>query len=372
MKQIEVSNVEKLFRLKNRQTKTALRGISFSVDKGESVALIGKNGSGKSTLLKILCGVTAPTEGCVRTDGTVAALLELGAGFQPEYTGIENIYLNGAVSGLSKKEIKEKLPKILDFAQIGDYAFQPVRTYSDGMFVRLAFSAAVCTEPDILVIDEALAVGDFMFQSKCFDKITELLRRGTTLLYVTHDADSARRLCRRAIWLDNGKIKLDGEISAVTSAYMEALVCGRGSSTNKNMLNRYGSDIGAVRAVSCPGIWELGKTVTIKMDIDIPNGADLKHTSAAVSVKNREGLDLLVLRSGSFDGCGDTAAVEFSFKSPLCRGKYFLTAALEDTRSTPIGYYDYCEGIAAVDAVDFGGNFGIVSVPSEVRFIEKN
>lgn len=371
MKQIEALNIEKKFYLKNKKVKTALSNISFGIEKGEAVALIGKNGSGKSTLLKILCGVTAPTEGSVRINGTAAALLELGAGFQPEYTGIENIYLNGAINGLSKKEIRAKLPEILDFAQIGDYAYQPVRAYSDGMFIRLAFSAAVCADPDILIVDEALAVGDFMFQSKCYKKINELKCRGTTLIYVTHDVDSARRLCSRAIWLDEGKLRVDGEISAVTSAYMESAVCGSGSNANKGMLNRYGTHIGSVRAVTCPSVWELGKQVTIKLDIDIPKCADLKYTSAAVSVKNKEGLDLLVLRSKPFCQYKNVKSVEFCFRSPLCRGKYFLTAALENTQSTPIGYYDYCEGINAIEAIDMDGSFGLISVPSEVRFIEE-
>ena len=210
-----------LFAIENK--KYALKDISFNIDKGECVGIIGANGSGKSTLLKLLCGVTAATEGEIRAEGKISALLELGTGFNPEYTGISNIYLNGTLQGLSKKETKALIPYITDFADIGEYIEKPVKTYSDGMFLRLAFACAIATEPDILIVDEALAVGDFAFRQKCFSKIRELKEKGTTILMVSHDIDTIRRFCGRVIWLDKGTLRADGEVSAVSSAYMESV-----------------------------------------------------------------------------------------------------------------------------------------------------
>lgn len=371
MSQLEVRRLCKKYCLGGGKVKNALYDIEFSIEKGESTAIIGKNGSGKSTLLKLLCGVTAPTDGEIFVNGRIAALLELGAGFQPEYTGIENIYLNGMINSIPKKTTDERLRQILEFAGIGDYAYCPVRTYSNGMFVRLAFAAAVFNDPEILIIDEALAIGDFMFQSKCFNKINELKRSGTTIIYVTHDIDAARRLCDRCLWLDDGRLRLDGEISAVTSAYMESAVNGSGSLTTDGMLNRYGSNIGSVISLDCPSVWELGQPITVSIGLSIPFGADLKNTSAALSIKNKEGLDILVLRSNILENRRNTAAVKFSFKSPLCKGRYFLSAALENTSVHPIGYYDYCDGIKCIEAVDSSGSFGLINIPAEVTFIEK-
>ncbi|MBO5955611.1 MAG: ABC transporter ATP-binding protein, partial [Clostridia bacterium] len=184
----------------------ALRDVNFSIEKGETVGIIGKNGSGKSTLLKILTGVINHTSGEKIMNGTVSALLELGAGFNPEYTGIENIYLNGTIMGIKKEEVDEKIDEIAEFAEIGDFINRPVKNYSSGMFVRLAFAVAINTDPDILIVDEALAVGDYRFQAKCYNKFEELKEKGKTILFVSHDVDSVRRFCTRALWLDNGKL----------------------------------------------------------------------------------------------------------------------------------------------------------------------
>lgn len=370
MTRIEVSNLTKKFKLKRNGVNAALDNVSFTVEKGEAVAVIGKNGSGKSTLLKILSGITAPTSGNAKTIGRVAALLELGAGFNSEYSGIENIYLNGAINGFSKKEIDGQLNDILNFADIGEYARCPVKTYSDGMFVRLAFAAAVFSVPDILIIDEALAVGDFMFQSKCFNKINEMKKQGVTLIYVTHDIDSARRLCTRALWLDNGRLRLDGAISKVTSDYMKENVFG-GASAEGCMLNRYGTHVGSVRGVYCPQVWDLHKEIKITVELDIPQCADLENTAVSVAVKTREGLDVMVLRQliGK-EICGRGAA-EFKFKSPLCKGRYYIAAALEYADALPIAYYDYCEGVLSVEAADADGSLGLINIPTEVSFVEE-
>lgn len=201
----------------------ALKDLSFTVGKGEIVGVVGRNGSGKSTILKILTGVLNPSSGDVTINGKVAALLELGAGFNMEYTGMKNIYLNAAMMRVSKEEIEKKIPEILAFADIGDYIHQPVKTYSSGMFVRLAFAVAINVDPDILIVDEALAVGDARFQLKCMDKFMEFVDRGKTILFVTHDVNTVKRFCNRAIWLNQGELIMDGNTDEVTDHYLDFL-----------------------------------------------------------------------------------------------------------------------------------------------------
>ena len=198
----------------------ALKGISFEVGRGECVGIIGLNGSGKSTLLKILTGVVQPTSGSVRTEGRIAALLELGAGFNPEYTGLENIYLNTLLMGMSREETDKRLQEILDFADIGEFIYQPVKIYSSGMFVRLAFSIAVTVEPDILIIDEALSVGDVFFQQKCYQKIREMSEHATVLI-VSHDLNSITKFCKRLLVLNNGVLIFDGEAGQAVTEYFK-------------------------------------------------------------------------------------------------------------------------------------------------------
>lgn len=197
----------------------ALRDISLTIKRGESVGIVGVNGSGKSTLLKIITGVLNPTEGKVETYGKVAALLELGAGFNPEYTGRENIYLNGTMMGYSEEEMAQRVQPIIDFADIGDFIDQPVKTYSSGMFARLAFAVAINVSPDILIVDEALAVGDTRFQVKCINKMKELKDQGTTVLFVSHATEQIKRFCTRAVWIREGCVYEDGEASQVVDLY---------------------------------------------------------------------------------------------------------------------------------------------------------
>ena len=201
----------------------ALKDLSFEVGKGEIVGVVGRNGSGKSTILKILTGVLNPTAGSVEMTGKVAALLELGAGFNMEYTGMKNIYLNAAMMRVSEEEIERKIPEILAFADIGDYIHQPVKTYSSGMFVSLAFAVAIHVDPDILIVDEALAVGDARFQLKCMDKFMEFVDKGKTILFVTHDVNTVKRFCNRAIWLNQGEMIMDGNTDEVTDHYLDFL-----------------------------------------------------------------------------------------------------------------------------------------------------
>ena len=202
----------------------ALRDISFSVKEGECVGVIGVNGSGKSTLLKIITGVLGKTDGEVVVNGRISALLELGAGFSMEYTGIENIYLNGTMQGFTKKEIEKRLPEILKFADIGEYVYQPVKTYSSGMFVRLAFALAINIDPEILIVDEALSVGDVFFQAKCYHKFEEFKAAGKTILFVSHDLSSVSKYCDRVILLNQGRMAGEGSAKEMVDAYKQLLV----------------------------------------------------------------------------------------------------------------------------------------------------
>lgn len=197
----------------------ALKDINIFVEEGEMIGFIGENGSGKSTLLKIITGVLTPTSGEMVINGKIAALLELGSGFNPEYSGYDNIYLNGMVLGFSREEVDEMIDDIIAFADIGDHIMQPVKTYSSGMFVRLAFAVAINVDPDILIIDEALAVGDLEFQLKCMEKFTEFRNAGKTILFVSHDVNAVRRFCDRVYWLKDGEIIEEGDTMEVTENY---------------------------------------------------------------------------------------------------------------------------------------------------------
>ena len=211
-------------RLKRHREFWALRNVSFEVEAGTTTGIIGPNGCGKSTLLQIIAGTLEPTEGSVWREGRVAALLELGAGFDPEGTGVENVYMNAALMGLSRRETERLFPEIERFAEIGQFIHQPVKTYSSGMFVRLAFAVAANVEPDILVIDEALAVGDAVFQHRCLRRIKEIQERGATVLFVSHDAAAVRALCSRAILMSAGRVLSDGVPLEVLNHYQKTVM----------------------------------------------------------------------------------------------------------------------------------------------------
>jgi teichoic acid transport system ATP-binding protein len=379
----------------------ALNNISFDVKKGETVGIIGKNGSGKSTLLKILTGVLTPTSGEVEVKGKVSALLELGAGFNPEYTGIENIYLQGTIMGFTKEEMDEKLDEILQFADIGDFVYQPVKTYSSGMFARLAFAVAINVEPNILIVDEALAVGDVKFQAKCFNRFKDLKDKGVTILFVTHDISSVRNFCDRAIWINEGVLKSSGDTVQVTAEYMEYMNSSpevkenieKSSSLQENLqedlnektvfnpINRWGSHKGLIKSMKLlnsknkdSDIFEIGERMELIFKFYVPDDINIKTLSAAFSIKNTMGMDLIV--STTFDqdilrinqsGCYVQAS--FEFINPLNVGEYIVVLALEDRSSVHPKYYDYIEGAKYFKVISSKKRFGMFTLPVNQKYI---
>ena len=350
----------------------ALRNVSLCVNKGEIVGIMGCNGAGKSTLLKIITGVLKATNGSVSTTGRISSLLELGAGFNMEYTGLENIQFYGTIMGLSKAEIEEKKESIISFAEIGEYINQPVKSYSSGMFARLAFSCAINVEPDILIVDEILSVGDLRFQAKCFKKFKEFQKKGVTILYVGHDISTLRSFCDRCIWLHKGEIVEIGDPSSISAKYVEFMYRNNMSQVDETSdgdtqlekcskfqleqpLAHWGTKIGLIHNVSMTVdgkeslIYSPKDTVTITFSIPYIDNIDYDTLSVSFSIKNRDGLDLIVqttyesgirMHSGKRDG----HTFHFSFEPRLANGDYYLALAVENRTGSGIAYYEYLEG----------------------------
>ncbi|HEY9101383.1 ABC transporter ATP-binding protein [Chitinimonas sp.] len=346
---------------------SALQGVSFTVGKGETVGIIGRNGSGKSTLLQIICGTLAATEGQVSVRGRVAALLELGAGFNPEFTGLENIRLNATILGLSPQQIEAKLDEILAFADIGEFVHQPVKTYSSGMFVRLAFAVVAHVEADILVIDEALAVGDAFFTQKCMRFLRAFRDNGGTLLFVSHDSSAVIGLCDRAIWLDRGQVQAAGSAKSVTEQYLqsrygnedagvaampatldtttpedESYSVGSGAialpESSGSAFGAGGAQLTSVRLSDDEGkpllVSEGGEAVVLRLEAEIAHA--LEQPIFGFYVKDRLGQVLFgenttahaALERHSAEP-GDRLTAEFRFRMPhLVAGDYVITAAI--------------------------------------------
>ncbi|MBR1477814.1 MAG: ABC transporter ATP-binding protein [Lachnospiraceae bacterium] len=301
-KAIEVREVQKVYKLYNKPSDRmrdafglakreklykkhyALKGVSFDVYKGETVGIIGTNGSGKSTILKIITGVLSATSGEVGVNGRISALLELGAGFNQEYNGIENVYLNGTMMGFSDAEIDEKLPAILEFADIGDYVYQPVKTYSSGMFVRLAFALAINIEPEILIVDEALSVGDVFFQARCYHKFEEFKRAGKTIVFVSHDLSSISKYCDRVILLNQGEILGEGSPKEMIDAYKQVLV-GQYTKDIKGIENENTQMLSELSEASNPKALEYGTKQALIKEFYV---TDKKGTRTGAVIKGEE------------------------------------------------------------------------------------
>jgi ABC-type polysaccharide/polyol phosphate transport system ATPase subunit len=285
----------------------ALRDVSMQAHPGEAVAVIGQNGSGKSTLLKLLAGIFRPTSGEVALGGTVSSLLELGAGFHPEFTGRENVYLNGAIFGLTREYIDEHIDEILDFSEIAAFADQPVRTYSSGMFLRLGFSVAMHVNPDVLLLDEVFAVGDEAFSKKCYGRIFDFKRAGRTIVFVSHDLSSVEMLCDRALLLDRGRVESEGTVEDVVRAYHRRLAGRRASarSAQAAMADHAGAEIVAASIIDNAGnvtdIVLEGHRVNFAVDLVLP--ADAPRARVAFVFRDAAG-KVLAGRTGRLDLLG--------------------------------------------------------------------
>ena len=326
----------------------ALRDVSFIVRKGETIAVIGLNGSGKSTLLQMIAGTLTPTAGSIEVHGRVAALLELGSGFNPEFTGRENVYLNAAILGLSRAATDRCLDEILAFADIGDFIDQPVKTYSSGMMMRLAFAVSVHVEPDILIVDEALAVGDAAFQFKCLERLEFLRQAQTTLLFVSHDIAMVKAFCSQAIYLASGAIRSMGLVEDVTELYIQDLNNARkktlGLASSESSINpesgvrdSASTDLtGQIRNAvfandSRYAVCQTGERVTVRVDAVLDG--TLKNPAITFIVQDRRLIAVSgqCCRIGNKELPGSAITVEFCFYARLRTNKYYITLLLEES-----------------------------------------
>lgn len=359
----------------------ALRNVSFSVERGEILGLVGPNGSGKSTLLQVVSGILQPTEGRVITKGRVAALLELGAGFNPEFTGRENILLNGELLGLSPKQVQESVPKIEAFAGIGEFIDRPVKEYSSGMYVRLAFSAAIHVDPDILIVDEALAVGDAIFANRCIRKLEELKQRQVTILFVSHDLGLVKRLCHRAILMVGGQIFAEGSPNEVVNRYVglvhdrEQLEMQQRGETPADE-QRHGDGASRIAAVTLLEEDEheslsirSGSEMTIRVRAAIQQA--MPEMIVGVLIRNRLGMDvygtntaLEGLSMGPFEA-GDEVEIDFRFTCTLVSHDYTLTVATQHGDGTS---QDWRDDILAFQVIDPQARMGVVNLRASVEW----
>jgi ABC-type polysaccharide/polyol phosphate transport system ATPase subunit len=391
-----VQNVSKLYRLYRRPADRlrellprararhtdfwALRDIGFQVEKGETLGLVGPNGCGKSTLLQIVCGILQPTSGRVVTLGRIAALLELGAGFNPEFTGRENVYLNGEIMGLSRAEIDKAMPSIESFAEIGEFIGRPVKEYSSGMYVRLAFSTAIHVDPEILVVDEALAVGDAVFANRCVRKFQELRERKITVLFVSHDLGLVKQLSDRAILLLNGRIAAQGAPNDVINRYI-GLVLAKEESKNKkddriHASFRHGdgsSEILGVEILNARG--EAATAVTGGEPITVRVRSRFHQAKSdpmvGILIRTRIGMDvygtntrLERVRLGDFQP-GDELEVDFGVECWLTPQQYTLTVATQNADGTS---HDWLDDAVAFDVVDTRAAAGVANLRAQVRW----
>lgn len=360
----------------------ALRDISFTVDRGEIVSLVGPNGCGKSTLLQVISGILQPTTGRVVRRGRVAALLELGAGFNPEFTGRENVFINGEVMGISRAEMQRNLPEIEAFAEIGEFIHRPVKEYSSGMYVRLAFSTAIHVNPDILIVDEALAVGDAVFANRCIRKFEELREKNITILFVSHDLGLVKQLSHRAIFLLNGRIEAEGEPKHVIDKYI-GLVLERqkafDAKENRAQLfstNRHGDGASEVIDVqlldacgrSC-GVVESGERVTIRIRIAFRQAQ--ADPMVGVLIRNRIGMDIYGTNTrvehrslGAFEP-GEELEIDFAFECWLTPQQYTITVA---TQYADGSSHDWLDDVITFDVLSPRVAAGVTDLRAQIEW----
>ena len=395
-------------RKKRYKESYALKNISFEVHKGETVGIIGTNGSGKSTLLKIITGVLSQTSGNIKVNGKVSALLELGAGFNPEYTGIENIYLNGTMMKYSDDEISSKLQGIIDFADIGEYINQPVKTYSSGMFARLAFAVAINVEPDILIVDEALSVGDVFFQNKCFRKFEELKEKGVTILFVSHDIESVKAMTSRVLWIEQGEQRMFGDKIEVCNAYLKTMLLennllASGTELSKKrqyqvkrfemgdypwISHRKGDLLhDKVRILSCFAVdkdekitYDLKSNEHYKISIIFETDMDIPDCIVGYVLQNKKGVSIInsnTLVTGEkknfFAKRNSRVRVDFDILVPMLHtDEYIVDCAVAGGKTVMDNtMYSWCYGAMNVYITNTEGNLAMLDVDTNIEIFEE-
>jgi lipopolysaccharide transport system ATP-binding protein len=388
----------------------ALKGLSFTIRRGEATGIIGRNGSGKSTLLQLIAGTLTPTEGTVSVLGRVSALLELGSGFNPDFTGRENVYLNGAIYGFTHSEMTIRMDEIASFADIGDFIDQPVKTYSSGMMMRLAFAVAVNVQPDVLIIDEALAVGDVFFSQKCFQRIREIVHRGATLIFVSHDMGAVQSLCDRALLLSEGKMVFDGSPEECVSRYFNmhlpapskggegvpgrhpvvdpaAKKSVKASDVLSSAKSRHGDrrfEVAAAVVVDGQGAatWEFEVMHRASVRVLFRANAEVGRPSAGIQIHDRTGN--LVYAAGTTQlrfslpalSKGQEILLDFRIALNLQPGPYTLSidAADFDAENPNVGtFYDRVGGLGPINVAHHGAGalpfYGIAQLPMDISYL---
>jgi ABC-type polysaccharide/polyol phosphate transport system ATPase subunit len=389
----------------------ALKDIDIRVERGCCLGIIGENGSGKSTLLRVIAGVIRPTSGHVDVSGRVSALLELGAGFNPEFTGRENISLNASILGFTESQVRERLPAIERFAEIGEFVDRPVKTYSSGMFVRLAFAVAIHMDPDVLIVDEALSVGDIFFQQRCIRRIQLLKREGATIVFVSHDLAAVRNLADRTIWMEHGRIHMEGETEEVVSRYLAAMVTrgrrevmeeqalGKPLETSSdldlaeealaripkfvsslpNIDHRYGSGKAKVQGIGVFGkegspvsSIAQGDRICIRISVEFLDA--VQQPNVGFMLRNRLGEDVTGTNV-MFEGLrlpaaqpGERLSVDFIMDLPfLHAGFYYLSPAVADGTLDQYDMCDWVENACAIEVIQRTITYGHMRIPMRVR-----
>lgn len=375
----------------------ALRDINLEVTKGETVGIIGQNGSGKSTLLQVIAGTLTPTTGEVQVNGRVSALLELGSGFNPEFTGRQNVFFNGQILGLSREEIEAKFDEIAGFAEIGDFIDQPVKTYSSGMVVRLAFAVAAHTEPKILIVDEALSVGDARFQARCMKRIRQMKERGITLLFVSHDSGSVKMLCKSAVLMNHGRILEIGKPKEVVNHYIALL----SSDTNEveveeiksieshedfikgnqeDSLHRHGNQLAVIKNVKISDlnqkeITKVETGATLQIEVLLAAKAELSDLIVGISIRNIMGLVMYgtntKLQDVKLPELRERQQLTVCFQVPchLNKGVYTVTVGVHSEEGLS---YDWIDEIVIFEVINSVSCEGIVDLKSHIKLNSEN
>ncbi len=387
----------------------ALNGVDLEVRRGETVGIVGKNGSGKSTLLQIIAGILKPSSGEFKTTGRISALLELGAGFNPEFSGMENARLNASIMGLSREEFHQKLPDIVEFCGLGEFLHRPVKTYSSGMFVRLAFAVAINMNPDILIVDEALAVGDVRFQRKCFRRLDQLKEQGVSILFVTHSTESVLKHCDRAIMLDEGELKMTGSPKQVVQAYLEMMfesdfkvsdtaqglpisehsefdyskdLCAEQPTYNVNE-HRWGDGRAKIchyellqNGARCSGLIQRGDRLCVRATVAFEH--DIDDLIYGLTVKTNDGNQIFGTNSRLQEGrlstiqkAGDFVTLEYTLTAHLLAGDYFISLGVaQDHDEKDNIALDRRYDLIHIHVSETEDAFGIVDMQGGIAFIE--